>query len=385
MDSVRKQRDVRLDFFRGLALASIFINHIPGNIYEHLTHRNFGFSDAAELFVFLAGFVAAMAYFGRFVAGDALGQSYRALKRAGQLYMAQTVSVIACIAVFAAAAIYFGDPEIAGRNNIQPILDDPAKGLLGVALMVHHLGYFNILPMYVVMLAMLPLVMWLARIDFRLALAASGALYLSVHLFGINMPEFPNENGWFFNPLAWQFLFTIGFVAGAMAKSGNPVPYHPVAYALGALWLAIGAAWAMSGFWFDEQAVLPWPQTLFGFSKTHEGLWRLTHVLALAYVVAWSPLGAWLKTAIRHDNVIAVMGRHGLPIFCAGSLLSMVAMLWRDEMGGGLLTDTVLVGGGLAIQIALAQVMEWNRNRGREAALAKTPAKPARPALAAAR
>ena len=43
-------RDHRLDIFRGLALMMIFINHVPGNVFEHLTSRNFGFSDAAEAF-----------------------------------------------------------------------------------------------------------------------------------------------------------------------------------------------------------------------------------------------------------------------------------------------------------------------------------------------
>lgn len=44
-----------IDFWRGFALVTIFINHIPGNFYERFTHRNIGVSDSAELFVFLAG------------------------------------------------------------------------------------------------------------------------------------------------------------------------------------------------------------------------------------------------------------------------------------------------------------------------------------------
>src|SRR3989338_8354045 len=48
-------RDLRLDVFRGLCLVMIFMNHIPGTVYEHLTSRNFGFSDAAEGFVFMSG------------------------------------------------------------------------------------------------------------------------------------------------------------------------------------------------------------------------------------------------------------------------------------------------------------------------------------------
>ena len=55
-------RDPRLDFFRGLCLAMIFINHVPGQIYETFTSRNFGFTDAAEGFVFMSGAAAGLAY-----------------------------------------------------------------------------------------------------------------------------------------------------------------------------------------------------------------------------------------------------------------------------------------------------------------------------------
>ena len=76
-------RDHRVDFLRGFALASIFINHVPGNVYEKLTHRNFGFSDAAEIFVLLAGFASAYAYFARYERGETLDSSLKALKRSG--------------------------------------------------------------------------------------------------------------------------------------------------------------------------------------------------------------------------------------------------------------------------------------------------------------
>ena len=62
MQAKRSPRDLRIDFFRGLALVMIFVNHVPGNVFETLTSRNFGFSDATEIFVFLAGYAAALDY-----------------------------------------------------------------------------------------------------------------------------------------------------------------------------------------------------------------------------------------------------------------------------------------------------------------------------------
>lgn len=56
------QRDLRIDFFRGLALLFIFIDHVPDNVLARFTLRNFGFADAAEVFVLLAGFSAVLAY-----------------------------------------------------------------------------------------------------------------------------------------------------------------------------------------------------------------------------------------------------------------------------------------------------------------------------------
>ena len=55
-------RDVRIDFFRGVALLFIFIDHIPRNFLAFFTLHNFGFSDAAEMFVGLAGYAAFFAY-----------------------------------------------------------------------------------------------------------------------------------------------------------------------------------------------------------------------------------------------------------------------------------------------------------------------------------
>ncbi len=44
-----------VDFWRGIALITIFINHIPGNYWGRFTHANYSISDSADLFVFLAG------------------------------------------------------------------------------------------------------------------------------------------------------------------------------------------------------------------------------------------------------------------------------------------------------------------------------------------
>jgi len=49
-------RDLRLDLFRGLANWAIFLDHIPHEVMSSITTRNYGFSDAADLFVFISGY-----------------------------------------------------------------------------------------------------------------------------------------------------------------------------------------------------------------------------------------------------------------------------------------------------------------------------------------
>src|SRR6204780_153923 len=62
-------RELRLDLFRGLALWLIFIDHLPPNLLTWLTIRNYGFSDATEIFIFISGYTAAFVY-GRAMRGS---------------------------------------------------------------------------------------------------------------------------------------------------------------------------------------------------------------------------------------------------------------------------------------------------------------------------
>ena len=61
-------RDIRLDLFRGLANWAIFLDHIPHEVLSSLTTKNYGFSDAADIFVFDLGSDFRWRY--RFVAYD---------------------------------------------------------------------------------------------------------------------------------------------------------------------------------------------------------------------------------------------------------------------------------------------------------------------------
>ena len=357
-------RDHRVDFLRGLALAMIFINHIPGNPYANFTTINFGFSDAAEIFVLLAGFASANAYFPRFARGERWSASIGALKRSAVLYVSHIVTTMMAVALFCAAAIGFERlgyvHDMIYNVGLTPFFTDTASAFVGMVLLGHQLGYFNILPMYMVFLALLPAMMWLAKVSPRLLFAASFSLWLAAGWFGLNLPNTPIPGGWFFNPFAWQLLFVIGFIAGLWWREGRMPVFDARLFWLAVAYLVFAFAWIGLGYsaWKPAETLIP--QHLWNFDKTYLAVPRLLHILALAYVVMISPLGE----ALRHippSNPFTVMGRHSLPVFCLGSLLAMAGAILRYEWGGGLLRDTVIVLTGLTIPMLLAYALDAGR------------------------
>src|SRR5258706_14522100 len=93
-----------IDFWRGFALLTIFIDHVPENVFQHVTQRNFGFSDAAELFVFLSGVSVALAYGTRFFEGQTVVAVRGGLRRGFTIYWVQILVSFLIVAIFGGAA-----------------------------------------------------------------------------------------------------------------------------------------------------------------------------------------------------------------------------------------------------------------------------------------
>lgn len=133
-------RDTRIDVFRALALLTIYINHVPGTIYENFTHKNLGFSDSAEAFVLISGMAVGLAYGKKFIPGNRLLVSLKTLRRAGTLYVAHIMTTVATLAIFSAAALYFARPDLLKLINIQMIIEDTPEALVGIATLGHQIG-----------------------------------------------------------------------------------------------------------------------------------------------------------------------------------------------------------------------------------------------------
>ena len=323
----RPDRDLRIDFFRGLALICIFIDHIPGNSLGYWTLHAFGVADAAEVFVLLAGFSAVLAY------QNGLARSFLAgyrpvLARTRDIFAWHLLLLAVCACGLAVAARYFENPLYFEHVNLTPLAFDPLGAIWRAAVLYYQPGYLNVLPLYVVLLAVFPVIWWIAGRSRMLALGLSVAIWGGTRL-GLNLPSWPETIGWFFNPFAWQLLFTIGVVTAVAATRGASLPRSPWLVALAAGY-ALAACIAAAPWIHIPGLGLPRivPLDLIPIiNKSNLSALRLGNILALAYlVVVLVPAGArWLET--RLATLVVNCGRNSLDIFCLGTVLSVAGFV----------------------------------------------------------
>lgn len=352
-----KIRDTRLDVFRALALLSIFINHVPGTIYEKFTHREFGFSDSAEAFVLISGLAVGLAYGSKFVEGNRLLLSLKMARRSMTLYMAQIMTTLITLGIFGFTAIYMKRPDLLEQMNIKTIMEQPAEAFIGLVTLGHQLGYNNILSLYLVLMLLAPALLYLSRVSMSLMLTISGAVWFFSGYYQIAPMNYPTQGVWFLNPLSWQFLFAIGIAAMSYVKQGGrfdqnrPLMIAAISYLVfSLLWLRLPHPAVDISFGL--------PAVLTGFDKTYLSATRLLHVLAIAYVIAGLPALSE-KARLDMNHPLAVLGKHSLPVFIAGTILAMIAQALRSVVPVSLSFDTLLIAGGIMAQFALVYYLEW--------------------------
>jgi hypothetical protein len=353
-----------IDLWRGLILAIIFVNHVPGNLFEPLSPKNYGLSDSAEAFVFISGFSVALAFFPKILAGDWLAVTRRCLKRAVQIYGVHLLITAAALALFGKAYLSTGNEELLSAHGRDLVFAEPVNGVLGLLLMSHQIGYFNILPLYVILMACAPLMLLLARVHVALALAVSIAIYAATRAFDFNLPNWPGDGVWFFDPLAWQLVFTIGMVAGIVWRRG-PSPVYVSLALLSAAMLWIGFAIATEGLGLSP-LLSDFMRGPLDLGKTQLGLGRLAHFLALAYMLSTLGLGAKLL-ATPFASSLKVMGRHGLAVFAAGSVLSAMGQILSALVDDDPMIVGAFVVAGLATLIGFAFWLDWAKTARRPA------------------
>jgi hypothetical protein len=212
------------------------------------------------------------------------------LKRALHLYRVHLILTFSAVALFAVVYVLTDVADLLEYDGRSSVFNDTARGITGVLLLGHQLGYFNILPLYVVLLLWTPAVFALVRIHPGLAVATSVALYAAARLWGVNLPSWPEPGTWYFNPFAWQLLYTLGILLG-IAFAGGRVPYSPTALRVSLATLVVSLL-AVTEVFGQVPGFWDWLRHTVDVDKSNLGLVRLIHFLALAYLVSQLPLGA---------------------------------------------------------------------------------------------
>ncbi len=357
-----------------MALLFIFVDHVPGNELARFTLRNFGFSDAAEVFVLLAGFSAVLAYGRAFESEGFRAGAARVLDRVRDLYVWHIGLVIVCALGLTLAASLFGNAMYVRNIGVHVFAEDPGRAAILTATLVNQPNMLNILPLYIVLLLFwLPLVLWLLPRQPWLALVLSTAVWALANILELNLPSHQHPKGWVFNPFAWQLLVTIGALTAHYSRRAA----IPCSRAL--LWLAIGYV----GFAFLVAA--PWtqipglesarilPADLLGtVNKTYLSPWRLAHVVALGYLVMTllAPQSGWLTRAWATG--VGRCGRHSLEIFCLGTVLSLVGWVILVEAGDGFVLQILVNMVGIGILWGTAWALAQRRSGTEDAVFARS-------------
>jgi hypothetical protein len=363
MQLVRVNRDLRVDFFRGLALWWIYTDHIPGDVLGDYSLRNFTMCDATEVFVLLAGFGAGMAYGSVMNRQGYLYAAADTLRRAWTLYIAHIFLFVVYTAQVAFTAAALDRTFYLEETRLDVLADQPYRALLEALLLRYQPNLLNILPLYVALLLIFAFALPLLRRP-MLLFVASLSLYTVSRVLGLNAPSWTGD-GWFFNPFAWQLLFMIGAIF-AYAPPRMP----RVRWPLDVLSVSVLAAGLIVIWVIDIHprilAAMPPPVIRFIITEDKTGLhpFRLLSILSLAWlVVRLVPTSAgWLRS--RPASLLVLIGQNSLPVFCAGIFFGFIARLGLEANDGlGMQASVNFLGASAMLMVG--GLAAWYRGKGR--------------------
>jgi len=216
-----KGRDYRLDLLRGFANWAIFLDHIPNNAVNWITQRNYGFSDAADLFVFISGYTASFVYARIMLERGFVIGGTRLIKRAWQIYVAHVLLFVMYIAEIGYLAQRYNDPNLENEFNVANFMRNPAETLYHGLILSFKPVNMDVLPLFILLMFVFPPVLWAMLRQPNLTLAASFLLYLVARHFSWNLPAYP-IGSWYFNPFRWQLLFILGGDGSRSAVQSSP-------------------------------------------------------------------------------------------------------------------------------------------------------------------
>jgi hypothetical protein len=347
-------RDLRIDACRGIALWCIFLDHIPNNVGSWLTLRNYGFSDAAEVFMFVSGLTCALAYSKAWRCEGWTGVINRTLRRSWDIYVAFLLLTLA-----SAILVYLlGGGSPADENNTRILLDQPGATLAHAAILQYRPVNTDVLPIFVLLHLLFAPLLWLLLRVPNLTLGASLALYALVHAFGWTVPAWPNSH-WAFNPMAWQLLVVLGAWWMIEGKRLQPWVRSRSALVLVVPFLLFSLVIALSLRIKPLEALIPegLAKLLYPLDKSNLDPLRLLHFLALAVLAAWLVPRNWrgLMSPLMRGAIHC--GQNSLPIYCLGVLLASASHIAMLDISNGLAMQIALSVSGIMALIAAARLL----------------------------
>ncbi|MBR1154784.1 OpgC domain-containing protein [Bradyrhizobium sp. JYMT SZCCT0428] len=358
------ERELRLDLFRGLALWLIFIDHLPPNILTWFTIRNYGFSDATEIFIFISGYTAAFVYGRAMLESGFVIATARIMRRVWQIYVAHVFLFTIFLAEISYVATNFNNPLYSEEMGIMDFLKQPDVMIIQALLLRFRPVNMDVLPLYIVLMLFLPVILWLMKWRPDVSLGLSVALYAATWQFDLYLSAYPN-GFWIFNPFAWQLLF----VFGAWCALGGAVRMSAILSSRITMWICIVyllAAFFVTLTWHIPQLSRFMPklveQWMYPITKTDLDVLRFAHFLALAAITVrflhkdWPGLKSpWLRPLI-------LCGQHSLEIFCLGVFLAFAGHFVLAEISGGAGLHFLISVVGILIMSGMAWVISWYKH-----------------------
>jgi hypothetical protein len=354
-------RDLRLDLFRGIANWAIFLDHIPHNIVAWVTTRNYGFSDAADLFVFISGYTASFVYAKVMLERGFLIGAAKLMKRVWQLYVAHILLFVIYIAAIGYLAQRYDEPQIIYEFNVAGLIDNPIQTIFNGLLLRFKPVNLDVLPLYIVLMAVFPLALWCMLRKPDLTLVASIALYFAARAFGWNLPAFPSGY-WYFNPFTWQLLFMFGawFALGGAMDSRRLIRSRLLLW-LGTAYLLFAMIMTLAGT-FPQLASLFPEQVFKAFNpndKTNLAPYRVIHFVIIAFFVTRFVPRNWKGLEWGGFRPAILCGQHSLEVFCIGVFLAFVGHFLLI-LNPALWVQFLVSFGGIGLLCAVAYLKDWS-------------------------
>lgn len=329
--SARAPRDLRIDFFRGLALYMIIFDHVPGDPLSNLTYTHLGFSDAAEIFIFLSGVSCGIVY-SRVLSRQGVGGLLKSVsQRALQIYAYYLIASLATIMAIALSRDIVAIPE--NHQAFIALREDPLAAIRSAIFLVSPPELPGILVIYLELtLFAIPVFLLIAVRSSAAALLASGGLWLLAQLHPDLLPRLADHS--YFNPVAWQFIFCIGMFVGTWYNTD--ISLEPVRRPA---WIALACTVLASGLLYRiarpyavghhlDLGMFAWSDATLVQMKENLSPIRLVHFLSVAFLVA---IFVKPNSPILHvpgASAIIKSGRCSLQVFCVGAVVSVLLNLF---------------------------------------------------------